>query len=517
MQQLRRFITYSPPPPTSTAATLHCRFVVRSQPHTTTNNNNKNKNNHLYHNHALIQQSTNNTTTPKTTIEEEQQNIVLTDTERETILDKVESGEDLVTLEDIEDAFTRIRPLLPPTPLLVSQSLSAELFKNYETNHKQSIQPLLYLKYENKHLTGSFKERGAINKMTLLSQEERKRGVVCCSAGNHAQAVAYHAMRLGVSATICMPETTPLAKVQGTKRFGAHVVLSGQGVDDAYAVATQIAQQENRVFVHPFNDTAVIAGQGTLGLELMEQNPYLDTVICPIGGGGLIAGLAVALKTMNPRIKVYGVEATNMPSAYLSRRNKYLTSVPFNPTIADGIAVRALGDKTYDLIDKYVDDVVTVSENEIAHSVLTLLEREKTLSEGAGSAGLAALLFRKLPHLHHQSSKNPQSRRICVVLSGGNIDISILREIIDRGLVTSGRLARMRVTVPDVPGQLASVLSIFHEMRCNIREVEHERNFRDIPLGFTTLCVTVSTKGFDHIEQIQETLISRGYKYEMSS
>jgi threonine dehydratase len=437
-----------------------------------------------------------------------------TDTTREQQVNSNNEEEDLVTLEDIEEAYTRIRPLLPQTPLLLSQSLSVELFKNYETNHRQSIQPLLYLKYENKHMTGSFKERGAINKLTLLTDEEKRRGVVCCSAGNHAQAVAYHSMRLGISATICMPESTPLSKVQGTKRFGAHVVLEGEGVDDAYKVAQRIMEKENRVLIHPFNDTAVIAGQGTLGLELMEQNPYLDTIICPIGGGGLIAGMAAALKNVNPRIKVYGVEATNMAKAFMSRQNKNLTTVPFNATIADGIAVKAVGDKAYDLMNKYVDDVVTVSENEIAHAVLYLLEREKTLSEGAGSAGLAALLFRKLPHLHQAGSRH---RRICVVLSGGNIDVAVLREIIDRGLVTSGRLARLRITVPDVPGQLANVLSIFHELRCNIREVEHERNFRDIPLGFTTTSVTVSTKGFDHIEKIQETLTKRGYKWELTS
>jgi threonine dehydratase len=454
------------------------------------------------------QQQRNFSTTLSSKANEQQQQSVIEAAAAQAAVDI-----EMVTLEDIEDAYVRIKPLLPPTPLSVSQVLSAELFKNYDTSNRQSVQPLLYLKYENKHLTGSFKERGAINKMTLLTEDERRRGVICCSAGNHAQAVAYHAMRLGMSATVCMPETTPLAKVQGTMRFGANIVLSGDSLDDAYKVAMQIGEKEHRVFIHPFNDHGVIAGQGTLGLELMEQNPYIDTVICPIGGGGLIGGLACALKNVNPKIKVYGVEAENMPSASLSRQNKNITAVPFNATIADGIAVKAIGDRNFELLNKYVDDIVTVNENEIAHSVLTLLEREKTLSEGAGSTGLAALLFKKLPHLHQSNMKH---RRICVILSGGNIDVTVLREIVDRGLVASGRLARFRVTVPDVPGQLAQVLTTLAELKCNVREVDHDRNFNNIPLGYTTTQITVTTKGFDHVEQVLDTFQKKGWRHELS-
>jgi threonine dehydratase len=411
-----------------------------------------------------------------------------------------------ITLESIEEAYERIRPLLKPTPLQYSPLLSQDIFGEAALPTKKKNPHQLFLKYENKHMTGSFKERGAINKMAMLSEEERKRGVVASSAGNHAQAVAYHAMRMGVQCTICMPETAPLSKVNGTKRYGAKIVQIGESLDDAYKEATRIQQEEGKTFVHPFNDFDIIAGQGTLGLELMEQNPYLDTVICPIGGGGLIAGTALALKTINPRIKVYGVEAEAMQGMLQSRHAQKPISVPFVSTIADGIAVKSIGDKTFKIIEKYVDDIVTVNDGEIAQAVLSLLEREKTMTEGAGATGIAALLTKKI-------KMDKDEKRICVVLSGGNIDVGLLREIIDRGLVNDGRLARLRVVVPDVPGQLARVLTLVGELRCNVREVEHERAFRNVPVGKTATILTIQTKGWDHIDKVSSVLRSMNFEY----
>ncbi|KAG2382685.1 hypothetical protein C9374_005265 [Naegleria lovaniensis] len=306
-----------------------------------------------------------------------------------------------VTFYDIEEAFARIRPLLPPTPLQESMVLTHEIFGS----QKGILHPRkVHLKYENKHMTGSFKERGAINKLASLTAEQRERGVVASSAGNHAQAVAYHAMRLGIKATICMPENTPLAKVAGTKRYGAEVVLIGESIDDAYQEALRIKDAENRVLVHPFNDNDIIAGQGSLGLELLEQSPYIDTIVCPIGGGGLISGTAIAVKTVNPKIKVYGVQTENIPSMITAKKERKATMVPFKSTIADGIAVKRAGDLTFPIVDKYVDDIVSVSESEIAHAVLVLLEREKTLVEGAGATAVAALLSGKLPEITKPNS-----------------------------------------------------------------------------------------------------------------
>ncbi|KAL0480532.1 tdcB [Acrasis kona] len=412
-----------------------------------------------------------------------------------------------VTLNCIEEAHERIRFLLKPTPIQYSPLLSQDIFGKEALPSKTNKSPRqIFLKYENKHMTGSFKERGAINKLALLSAEERSRGVVASSAGNHAQAVSYHAMRMGVDCTICMPETAPLSKINGTKRYGAKVVLVGNNLDDAYVEASRIMKEEGRTFVHPYNDFDVISGQGTLGLELMEQNPYLDTVICPVGGGGLIAGTALAIKSINPRIKVIGVEAEAMQGMIASKQAKKPVVVPFQTTIADGIAVKNVGEKTFKIIDKYVDDIVTVNDGEIAQAVLTLLEREKTMCEGAGATGIAAMLTNKINFTASQ-------KRICVVLSGGNIDVGLLREIIDRGLVNDGRLARLRVVVPDVPGNLARVLTSLAEMRCNVREVEHERAFRNVPVGKTATIVTLQTRGWDHIDQVYKELTNMKFEF----
>ena len=320
-------------------------------------------------------------------------------------------------------------------------------------------------------------------------------------------------MRLGIKATICMPENTPLSKVSGTKRYGAEVVLIGESVDDAYQEALRIKDREGRVLVHPFNDEQVIAGQGTLGLELLEQSPYIDTIVCPIGGGGLISGIAVACKTVNPKIKVYGIQTENVPSMVMAKKTKVIQSVPFHATIADGIAVRKAGDLTFPIIDQFVDDIVTVTESEIANAVVVLLEREKTLVEGAGATPVAALLAGKLPEV---TKANSSSHRVCAILSGGNMDISTVRDIIDRGLATTGRLVKIRTVVPDSPGNLAKVLSTLAEMKVNVREVDHERNF-NVPVGFTGTLVTCQTKGFEHIEAVKTAFGKIGFSFEIIS
>lgn len=402
-----------------------------------------------------------------------------------------------VTLDDILKARQVQLTLLKNTPLQRSTHLSEIVPGNNQ----------VYLKYESSHLTGSFKERGAIYKLASLTPEEKERGVVAASAGNHAQAVSYHASRLGIKATIVMPELTPLAKVNGTRKYGADVVLFGDSLFQSLQKATEIRDAENKVFVHPYNDDKIISGQGTLGVELMEQNPFLDAVIIPIGGGGLIAGTALALKQVNPRIKIYGVESANMPGMKLSLENRKVIDVPFIRTLADGIAVKSVGDKTLSIIKEYVDDVVTVTENEIASAVMTLLEKEKTMTEGAGACSVAALLSEKL---------QMKNKRVCCVLSGGNIDLSVLREIIDRGLVATGRLARVQITVPDSPGYLAKVLTLLAELGCNVSEITHERAFLNL-VGSVSVLVTMQTRGIEHIEIIGKSLRKHGYHHKFIS
>lgn len=409
----------------------------------------------------------------------------------------MESTMTSVSLDDILRARQVQLTLLKNTPLQKSSHLSEMIPGNNQ----------VYLKFESAHLTGSFKERGAIYKLASLSPEEKQKGVVAASAGNHAQAVSYHASRLGIRATIVMPELTPLAKVEGTRKYGAEVVLHGDSLYASLQKASEICEKENRVFVHPYNDDKIIAGQGTLGIELMEQNPFLDAVVVSIGGGGLAAGMAIALKQVNPRIKIYGVESQNMPGMKTSLGGKKVVDVPFVRTLADGIAVKSVGDKTLSIIKDYVDDIVTVSENEIASAVMTLLEKEKTMTEGAGACSVAALLSDKL---------KLQNKRVCCILTGGNIDLSVLREIIDRGLVSSGRLARVRITVPDTTGHLARVLTLLATLGCNVSEVVHERAFLNL-VGSVSVLVTIQTRGNEHIEKIAESLKQHGYHHKFIS
>jgi threonine dehydratase len=398
----------------------------------------------------------------------------------------------MVTLEDVRAARARIQDRVRRTPCARAEELS-------RTSGADA-----FLKLENVQRTGSYKERGALNRLLSLSAAERERGLIAASAGNHAQGVAYHAGRLGVTATIVMPETTPIMKVANTRAHGARVVLHGANYDEAYAEARRLEQTEERVFVHPFDDLLVIAGQGTVGLELLEQVPDLEAVLVPVGGGGLVSGVAVAVKEQRPEVKVIGVETEVLPSMIAAlEEGKPVTLEPAT-TIADGIAVKRAGDLTLEHVKRFVDGVVTVSEEEIARAILHLLEKEKTVVEGAGAVGVAALLDHKV---------RLEGRRVAVVVSGGNIDVNLVARIIERGLVKDGRLVRVSVALMDKPGQLARVSAIVANHRANVIEVHHTRAFAT-RFGDTTLQLTLETRGTEHVEEILRALRERGYQVE---
>ncbi|HRE92262.1 MAG TPA: threonine ammonia-lyase [Myxococcota bacterium] len=408
------------------------------------------------------------------------------------MLDRPEPAEHLplpVTFDDIEDARRLIRPWVYESPCAFSQSLS------------NLTRTRCYLKLENLQMTGSYKERGALNRLARLTPEEARRGVIAFSAGNHAQGVAYHAQRLGIDATIVMPLYTPLVKVTSTRRYGAHVILFGESAAEARAESFRIAAAEGRTYIHPFDDPWVVAGQGTVGLELLEQNPYLDAVVVPVGGGGLIAGLALAMKETNPRIKIYGVESEAMASMRASLKAGQLVEVPSRRTLAEGIAVSRVGDIPFQLCQRYVDDVITVDDEEIASAVLTLLEVEKTVVEGSGAAALAAVVNGHLP---------VAGKKVALVLTGGNIDVTMLARIIERGLVKDGRMVRLAARVVDAPGALAKLTARIAELGGNILQINHERAFARGPLGVSLVEVTLEARGHEHIKEIVTGLESVG-------
>jgi threonine dehydratase len=363
----------------------------------------------------------------------------------------------------------------------------------------------VHLKLENLQRTGSFKERGALNKLLTLSESERKRGVIAASAGNHAQGVAFHAAARGVRAQIVMPLATPLVKVASTRAYGAEVILHGASYDEACDEALRRRVDEGRTFIHPFDDAQVIAGQGTIALELLEQVPDIEAVVVPIGGGGLIGGIACALKETNPRIRVIGVEPEKLPSMLRAREAGAPVTLAPEATIADGIAVRRAGDVTLPLVSRYVDEIVTVDDEEIASAILTLLEREKTLAEGAGAAALAAIL---------QAKTNLRHRRTVVLVCGGNIDVSLLAKIIERGLVKDGRLLRIRVYLQDRPGALLALTQILARERANIVETLHNRAYYGVSLGETVIDVTLETRGSTHITAISHAVREAGFRFE---
>ena len=398
-----------------------------------------------------------------------------------------------VTLHTVREARSRIAGSIYFSPCPLSPTIS-----------EASGQPV-YLKLENLQRTGAFKERGALNKILTLTDRERKRGVISASAGNHAQGVAFHASHNGISAKIVMPVMTPLVKINATRGYGAHVVLHGDGYDEAYDEACKLAEHEHLTFVHPFDDPAVIAGQGSIGLELLEQVPDLQAVVVPIGGGGLISGIACALKESKPEIRVIGVQAARMPAMLEALRLHKPTTIATSPTIADGIAVRRAGEQTLPLIEKYVDDVVAVEEEEIASGILTLLEREKMLAEGAGAAAVAALL--------HQKTKL-KNRKTVALVCGGNIDVTLLSRIIQRGLVKDGRLVRLQIHLSDRPGSLHQLTKIIAAHHANIVELQFDRAYYGVSLGDTLIDITLETRGKDQIHRILEALTTAGYRHE---
>jgi len=401
-----------------------------------------------------------------------------------------------LSLADIQAAQARIKKSLYLSPCARSETFSKL------TNNS------VYLKLDNLQRTGAFKERGALNKLLTMSPEERARGVIAASAGNHAQGVAYHAGLHKIKAQILMPLTTPLTKVSATKGYGADVVLHGANYDEACAEAIRRSQAEHLTFIHPFDDEAVIAGQGTLGLEMLQQCSDVEAMVIPIGGGGLISGIACAVKETNPKVKVYGVQPARLPSMEVALAAGKPVVLSPAATIADGIAVLRTGDNTLPLVKKYVDQVVTVTEEEIANAILLLLEREKTLAEGAGAAAIAAVLNHKLPLA---------GKKVVVLVSGGNIDVTLLSRIIERGLVKDGRLVRLRVHLPDYPGALNRLTGILAQHRANIVETAYDRAYYGVNLGDTAIDITMETRGPDHIAELLSALAAAGYAHERVS
>jgi threonine dehydratase len=361
-----------------------------------------------------------------------------------------------------------------------------------------------FMKLENLQRTGSFKDRGALNRLLDLDPEERERGVVTASAGNHAQAVAYHCSRLGISARVVMPEHTPLIKVMNTRRLGAEVSFHGATLSDSMVEARRLEAEEHRVLIHAFDDERVIAGQGTMALELLEQVPELTAVVVPIGGGGMISGIATAIREQRPKVRVYGVEASAAASAFASRKAGGVVKIETSETIADGIAVKRVGDLTFPIIERYVDDIVSVDEGRIADAVHLLLEQEKTLAEGAGAVPLAAIMGGLLPI-------RPNDVTV-MILSGGNIDVNLLERVIDRGLVEGGRLARLTVTVRDRPGHLARLTELVAKCGANVLEVAHRREFADISVRDVEIAMQLETRGRDHVISIIELLERHGFR-----
>lgn len=408
-----------------------------------------------------------------------------------------------VTLQDIKNARETIQKSIIRTPCDYSRSCS-ELFQ--KPNQKQ---PEIFLKLENNQRTGSFKMRGALNKISSLTAEERARGVITCSAGNHAQGVALSASLNHVKATIVMPETAPLAKIQATKNYGAEIILKGQTFDEAKEHAYLLEKQKGYVFVHPYEDEKVIAGQGTVGLEIFEQVENLEMMIAPIGGGGLISGIAIALKTLNPKIKIIGVQTEAVNTMF--QMFKHLPVTPVNQlaaTIADGIAVKAPSPNMYkDFISQYVDDIVTVSDAEIAEAIVFLLERAKTVAEGAGAAALAGLM----------SGRIQPAQKTCVIVCGGNIDLNMVAQVIQRGQLKRGRLCELSVIVPDVPGSLSRVTTILAEQKANILEVHHDRVKQGLNLKETRIDFVLETTGQEHINRVCESLKAWGARLATDS
>ena len=399
----------------------------------------------------------------------------------------------MITLNDIKEAQKNLKDIAQNTPLSKAPILSKEL--NAE----------IYLKKENLQLTGSFKLRGAFNRVANLNDKQKQNGVVAASAGNHAQGLAFAAQHFGCEATIFMPEATPLTKVSGVKSYGAEVVLVGQNFDEAYECATRFATQNNKEFIHPFADDDVIAGQGTISLEILEELKDLDYIIVPIGGGGLISGIAIAAKTINPNIKVVGVVASGAKGMKESFESQMPIDSVTVKTIADGIAVRDVTPKLLDIILEYVDEIVEVNDNETANAILFLLEKHKLVVEGAGAVATAAIMHNKI---------DIEGSKVCCIVSGGNIDVTMLSLIIEKGLVKSNRKMNLIVTLMDKPGALMHLTNVFTECSANIVQIDYDRNSVKLEFGEAHVTIALETKGEEHQKQIRENLKQYGYRFK---
>lgn len=395
-----------------------------------------------------------------------------------------------VSLADVQRAQSVIKDLVKETPLIHIPSISSQM----------GIE--VHFKAENLQRAGSFKIRGAINKIYSLSEEEKQRGVIAASAGNHAQGVALAAQNLGIKAVICMPEGAPIAKLEATQGYGAEVVLHGANYDDAFQKALELQKEHGYTFIHGFDDPYTIAGQGTIGLEILEKLPDVATVVIPIGGGGLCSGIAMAIKSLKPSVRVIGVQAAGAPAVYLSHQQGTLVATDSVRTIADGIAIKRPGALNWELIHKYVDEVVLVDEEEIAQSILYLLERAKLMVEGAGAVGMAAVMSNRIPDL-----KGP----VCTVLTGGNIDVNILSRIIERGLVKAGRYVRLTTFVADRPGSLQRLLATVATAGANVVNVHHERWLNKVTVGEVEINLALETRNARHVDQLISVLKSEGY------
>lgn len=394
----------------------------------------------------------------------------------------------MLTLDKICHASYVLKEVIRPTDLIHAPNLNPE--------------SEIYLKTENLQVTGSFKVRGAYYKMSQLSDEEKSHGVIACSAGNHAQGVALAATKNGIKSLICLPDGAPISKVEATKRYGADVCLVKGTYDDAYQRALQLRDEKGYTFVHPFDDELVIAGQGTIGLELMEQLPKMDAVIVPIGGGGLISGVAYAVKSLNPDIKVYGVQAAGAPSMFNSIHGHEIQTLTEVSTIADGIAVKTPGEHTYEICSKYVDEIVTVTDDEISSAILTLIEQQKLIAEGAGAVSVAAAMFNKVP---------VKGKKVVCLVSGGNIDVTILSRVINRGLLKAGRSADITIALMDKPGQLSMISDIIAQKGGNVVAVHHDRADLDMDINACYLHLVMETRDHDHVEEIKRALIEAGF------
>ena len=395
----------------------------------------------------------------------------------------------MVTIDKIFHASVVLKDIIRPTPLAKAYGIAPQCD--------------LYLKPECLQNTGSFKLRGSGYKIAMLSDEEKAKGVIACSAGNHAQGVALAASKCGINSLICLPDTAPISKVEATKSYGAQVCLVPGVYDDAYNKALELKEEKGYTFVHPFDDEYVIAGQGTIGLEIINEMSDVDAVIVPIGGGGLISGVACAIKSVSPHVKVYGVQAAGAPSMYNAVHHGHMEALDRVSTIADGIAVKKPGELTYEMVNQYVDDIALVTEDEIAAAILALIEKQKMIAEGAGAVSVAAAMFNKFPL---------DGKKVVSLISGGNIDVTSLSRVIDRGLMKSGRTTSLLIELVDKPGQLKNVSRIIADCGGNVTSVHHERNSDTESINGCYLRLTMETRNYDHVQEITKALQDEGFK-----